>query len=89
MTGVGRVCGVSDSSAPRVTTGPDVQLAHDAEQLARRTLRQRMFGSMPRTSTRSNSAPGGRQTDSRVVGQLIRRVTPSTSETVGRLTWKS
>ena len=51
--------------------------------------RQRMFGSMPCTSTTSKSAPGGRQYESRVVGHSIRRVTPSTSDTVGRLTWKS
>jgi hypothetical protein len=51
--------------------------------------RQRMFGSRPRTSTTSRSASGRRHTLSRVVGQVMRRVTPSTRETVGRLTWKS
>ena len=88
MTGVGRVCGESDSSAPRVTavrTPSSRMISSSSSQKPR----QRMLGSMPRTSTRSKSAPAGRHTDSRVVGQLIRRDTPSTSETVGRFTWKS
>ena len=48
-----------------------------------------MFGSMPRTSTTSFGARAAGTTETRVVGHSIRRVTPSTSETVGRLTWKS
>ena len=48
-----------------------------------------MFGSMPCMRTRSNDAPGGRQYDSRVVGQVMRREIPSVSATVGRFTWKS
>ncbi len=51
--------------------------------------RQRMLGSTPRMSTTSLDPPGGRHTENRVVGHSIRRDTPSTSETVGRLTWKS
>ncbi len=51
--------------------------------------RQRMDGSMPRTSTRSRGfSPPTRTTDSRVVGQVIFR-TPFSRNTVGRLTWKS
>jgi hypothetical protein len=48
-----------------------------------------MFGSMPRTSTRSRSEPGGRQSVNRVVGQSMARLMPSTRRTVGRETWKS
>ena len=48
-----------------------------------------MFGSMPRIRTTSRSLPGGRATEIRVVGHSIRRLTPPTSDTVGRLTWKS
>jgi hypothetical protein len=51
--------------------------------------RQRMFGSRPRTKTtsRRSATPDARVI--RVVGQLTRRLTPSTSYTDGRLTWKS
>lgn len=88
LTGTGRVCGVSPSSAPRMTTistpsscaKPRISLQND---------RHRMDGSMPRTSTRSRGlAPPIRTTDSRVVGHVIFR-TPLSSHTVGRLTWKS
>ncbi len=48
-----------------------------------------MLGSMPRTSTTSRVVGSvTRITESRVVGQVIRR-TPPSSQTVGRLTWKS
>lgn len=49
-------------------------------------LRQRIFGSIPRSSTTSRSLPGGEQTDSIVDGHWISLVTPSTWRTVGRLT---
>jgi hypothetical protein len=48
-----------------------------------------MLGSIPRIRTTSRPAPGGRATDTRVVGHSMRRLTPSTSDTVGRFTWKS
>lgn len=88
LTGTGRVCGVSPSNAPRMTTistpsswaKPRISLQND---------RQRIDGSIPRTRTRSRGfSPPTRTTDSRVVGQVIFRVPPS-SHTVGRLTWKS
>ena len=51
--------------------------------------RQRMLGSMPRTSTTSLvTGSVTRTTESLVVGQVIRRMPPS-SQIVGRLTWKS
>ena len=88
MTGIGRVCGVSDSSAPSSTTvcTPSSRMI---SRISSQKPRQRMLGSMPRISTTSWLAPGGRHTENRVVGHSTRRVTPSTSETVGRFTWKS
>ena len=88
MTCVGRVCGESESSAPSVTA-IRTSRARMMPRISSQNDRQRMFGSMPRTSTRSNSAPGGRQNETREVGHVTRRVTPSTSDTVGRFTWKS
>lgn len=88
LTGTGRLCGVSPSSAPRMTTSstpsscakPSSSLQYE---------RQRMLGSIPRTRTRSRGLGSvTRTTESRVVGQVIRR-TPPSSQTVGRLTWKS
>ena len=52
-------------------------------------FRQRMFGSMPRSSTTSRSAPGGEHTEIWVEGQVIRRMPSSLVPTTGRLTWKS
>ncbi len=85
MTWMGRVCGVSDSSAPSVIT-VRTSSVRTTSRISSQNARQRMFGSMPRTRTRSNSAPGGRHHEMRVVGQVMRRDTPSTSDTVGRLT---
>ena len=88
MTGVGRVCGVSASSAPRATTVCTSSSCRSAISSSQNP-RQRMFGSMPRMRTTSRSLPGGRATEMRVVGHSIRRLTPPISDTVGRLTWKS
>ena len=88
MTGTGRVWGVSASSAPRVTTVVTPRSSIWSSSSAQ-NLRHRMFGSMPCMSTTSRVAPGGRHTDSRVVGHSTRRVTPSTIRTVGLVTWKS
>lgn len=88
LTGTGRVCGVSPSSAPSTTTistpsswaNPRISLQNE---------RQRIDGSMPRTRTRSRGlSPPIRTTESLVVGQVILR-TPPSRKTVGRLTWKS
>ena len=59
----------------------------DAFRAAAQKLRQRIFGSMPRSRTTSRSLPGGEHTDSIVEGHWISLVTPSTWRTVGRLTW--
>ena len=88
LTGTGRVCGVSPSSAPRTTT-ISTPSSWAKPRISLQNERQRMLGSMPRTSTRSRGlSPPTRTTDSRVVGQVILR-TPPSSHTVGRLTWKS
>ena len=61
LTWIGRVCGVSASSAPRVSTSstPSVSIAASTSAV---NCRQRMLGSMPRSSTTSRCAPGGRAT---------------------------
>ena len=88
LTGTGRVCGVSPSSAPRITT-ISTPSSWAKPRISLQNERQRMDGSMPRTSTRSRGlSPVTRTTDSRVVGQVILR-TPPSIHTVGRLTWKS
>jgi len=46
-------------------------------------------GSSPSTSTTSRTLPGRRQTEIFSIGELIRRAAPSTSETVGRVTWNA
>ena len=72
---------MSASSAPSSTIRFTSRLWHTSRTCSQ-NVRQRMFGSMPRTSIRSNSAPSGRHTDSRVVGQVIRRLTPVLPEDV-------
>lgn len=88
LTGTGRVCGVSPSSAPRMTTSSTPSsCAKPSSSL--QNERHRIDGSMPRTRTRSRGlSPPTLTTESRVVGQVILR-TPPSSHTVGRLTWKS
>ena len=51
--------------------------------------RQRMFGSMPLTSTTSRSIWLWVAFSSRVVGQISRWVLPSVTSVTGRVTWKS
>ncbi len=88
LIGTGRVCGVSPSRAPRMTTSSTPSSwAKPSSSL--QNERHRMDGSMPRTRTRSRGfSPPTRTTDSRVVGQVILR-TPASMNTVGRFTWKS
>ena len=88
VTGTGRVCGASASSAPS-STAVSTPSSSMIPTMSWQKDRQRMFGSMPWISTTSRSEPGSLASDIRVVGQLMRRVLPSTSSTVGRVTWKS
>ena len=86
--GSDRVYGTSASSAPSSTTRFTSRLWHTSSTSSQ-NVRHRVLGSMPRISTTSWSAPGGLATANRVVGQSMRRVSPSMRVTVGRLTWKS
>ncbi|BDH57490.1 hypothetical protein MTP03_24290 [Tsukamurella sp. PLM1] len=88
VTGTGRVCGVSARSDPRITTLSILSSVNTAISWSQKA-RQRKLGSMPRSSTTSRSALGGRHTDSVVDGHSTARVTPSICLIVGRLTWKS
>src|ERR1700761_1916466 len=54
-TGTGRVCGVSASSAPRITTVSTLSLSATASSSAQK-VRQRIFGSTPCISTMSRAA---------------------------------
>ena len=88
VTGIGRVWGVSASSAPRVITSSPPRSSQAARSSAQ-NWRQRMFGSMPRTRITSRSRSGGDATAIWVLGQVIRRWPSSSEPTVGRFTWKS
>jgi hypothetical protein len=50
---------------------------------------QRRFGSVPTRTMTSCGAPPRRAAVNSLAGQVIRRVTPSTSSTSGRVAWKS
>ena len=64
MTGTGRVCGTSASSAPRVTTAWRRRAAGRARAARRRRTASACVGSMPRTSTTSRPSPAAaRQQD--------------------------
>ena len=52
VTGTGRVCGMSDSSAPRVTS-IDTSSSAASPRISRTNCCHFMFGSMPWTSTMS------------------------------------
>ena len=86
LTWIGLVCGVSASSAPRVSTSstPSVSIAASTSAV---NWRHRMLGSMPRSSTTSRGAPGGRATRISVRGHVIRRMPLASVPTSGRLTW--
>ena len=88
LTWIGRVCGVSASSAPSVTTSSTPRSSAQASSSAQ-NWRHRMFGSMPRNRTTSRCEPGGRATYTWVEGHVIRRIPSSVAPTSGRLTWKS
>ena len=93
MTGTGRVCGESASSAPGRMTISAPRLVKPLTR-SLQNPRQRMFGSMPRTrmmsAARCGPSLGGLAPRERlVVGQTSRRVLPSLTSSTGRLTWKS
>ena len=82
LTWIGRVCGVSASSAPRVTTSSTPSSSAQASSSAQ-NWRHFMFGSMPRSSTTSRCEPGGRATYTWVEGHVIRRMPSSVVDTDG------
>ena len=88
VTGTGRVCGVSASSAPRVTTIWPPRSSAAASSSAQ-NCRQRMFGSMPRIRMTSRCRSGGLAIAICVLGQVMLRWPRSSVPTSGRLTWKS
>ena len=83
VTGVGRVCGVSASSAPERDDDRHVELGEDRDQLVAERRATACSARCPRIRTTSRSLPGGRATEIRVVGHSIRRLTPPISDTVG------
>jgi hypothetical protein len=76
------------SSAPS-STASSTPSSPQNPTISRQKDRQRMLGSMPRSSTTSRSTPGGLATDSLVVGQVMGRSPFSRISTIGRVTWKS
>jgi hypothetical protein len=88
LTGIGRVCGESASSAPRSTT-ISASSSVKASTSSAQKRRQRMFGSIPWTSITSRPAGFLVGFSSRVVGQTRLCVAPSVTSVTGRVTWKS
>ena len=88
ITGTGRVCGESASSAPSSTT-ISARSSVKAPTSSVQNRRQRMFGSIPWTRTTSRSTAFFAGVSSRVVGQTRLRVAPSVTSVTGRVTWKS
>ena len=88
LTGTGRVCGVSASRAPSVTTIWPPRSSAAASSSAQ-NCRHRMLGSMPRIKMTSRRRSGGLAIAIWVLGQVICRWPRSSVLTSGRLTWKS
>ena len=84
VTRTARVWGTSPSRAPRVTT-----ISQPVSDATASTALQndfhRMFGSMPRSTTRSRSP--NVTTKQSLAGQVMARVTPLISSTCGRWDW--
>ncbi len=88
MIGTGRVWETSAISAPRVIT-ISTPSASAAVAIVSEKVRQRRFGSVPSSRTRSRSAAGTRTAIRLFAGQSIRRAWPSLRTIVGRVAWKS
>ena len=88
MIGTGRVWETSAISAPSVITR-STPSASAAVATVSEKVRQRRFGSVPSSRTRSRSAPGTRTAIRLFAGQSSRRVWPSSMLIVGRVVWKS
>ena len=70
MIGTGRVWATSAIRAPRVTTISTPRRSARPRAIASAKVRQRMFGSMPLSSTRSRSAAGHLDREQRVRGPV-------------------
>ena len=88
MIGTGRVWETSAISEPRVIT-ISTPSASAAVAIVSEKVRQRRFGSVPSSRTRSRSALGTRTAIKLFSGHSIRRVWPSSIVIVGRVDWKS
>ena len=88
MIGTGRVWETSAISEPSVITS-STSSASAAVATVSEKVRQRRFGSVPSSSTRSRSAVGTRTAMRLFSGHSIRRVSPSSRMIVGRVDWKS
>jgi hypothetical protein len=88
VIGTGRVWETSAISAPRVITS-STPSASAAVATVSEKVRQRRFGSVPSSRTRSRSAVGTRTAIRLFSGHSMRRVSPSSSRIVGRFAWKS
>ena len=85
-TGTGREWGTSVRKAPNVTSSPEPR-SRAVSMTSVANVRQRTFGSAALNST--TSLPSGEAAANVPAGQSITRLTPSSSLTVGRVTWKS
>ena len=88
LTGTGRVCGVSASSAPSVTTSVTPASRASPSTVEQKCF-QRKFGSGALNSSTSRSDERGRACHRVGVGQCSTRAPSSSGCTMGRVTWKS
>ena len=88
MIGTGRVWETSAIRAPRVIT-ISTPSASAAVAIVSEKVRQRRFGSVPSSRTRSRSAVGIRTATRLFSGHSMRRAWPSVRTIVGRVDWKS
>ena len=88
MIGTGSVWETSAISEPSVITS-STSSASAAVATVSEKVRQRRFGSVPSSSTRSRSAAGTRTAMKLFSGHSIRRVSPAVIVIVGRVDWKS
>ena len=88
VTGAGRVCGTSASSEPNVTTRSTPRSCARPSTSCENVF-QRRLGSVPSRITASRPVPGISAWKNPFSGQSSFRVSPSSSETCGRVAWKS
>ena len=82
------MCGTSASNDPSVITSSTLK-SFATPVINSEKVRQRRFGSTPSRMIASRPAPGRAACMNVFSGQSIWRVYPSTSDTIGRVAWKS